>query len=274
MVFRVAALFRYPLKSAAGEQCESLRLDRLGVEGDRRWMVTTPTGSPITQREVPALAFIRTHLSEDGLLLSWKSRETSTVCVKRPGPDAADLNVTIWGDTVSLRLADHEATEWLSDRLGQDARLAFMSDETERSVNPRYGKPDDRTALTDGYPLHLIGSGSMADLNSRLDVPVHVNRFRPNIYVECPEAFAEDQWQRVRIGNCGFRVVKPCPRCSVTTVDPDTANRDKEPLLTLSRYRKRDGGVMFGQNVIHDGPGEIKLGDHVEVVSRRDAPVA
>lgn len=118
MVYRVAALFRYPLKSAADEQCESLRLDRLGVEGDRRWMVTTPTGSPITQREVPALALIRSHRFEDGLLLSWKSRETTTVRVKRPGPDAAGLNVTIWGDTVRLRLADHEATEWISDRLG------------------------------------------------------------------------------------------------------------------------------------------------------------
>ncbi len=272
MVYRVAALFRYPLKSAAGEQCESLRLGRLGVEGDRRWMVTTPTGSPITQREVPALAFIRSHLDKDGLLLSWKSRETTTVRVKRPGPDSAGLNVTIWGDTVTLCLADHEATEWISDRLGQDARLAFMSDEIERPVNPRYGTPEDRTALTDGYPLHLIGSGSMDDLNDRLDIPVRVDRFRPNIYVECPEAFAEDRWEYVRIGNCGFRVVKPCPRCSVTTVDPDTAERNKEPLRTLAHYRKRDGGVMFGQNLIHDGSGEIRLGDRVEVISRRDAP--
>ena len=274
MVCWVAALFRYPLKSAAGEQCESLRLDRLGVDGDRRWMVTTPGGTPITQREVPALAFIRSRVDQDGLLLTWKSREPTTIRVTRPGSDAARLNVTIWGDKVSLRLADREATEWISRHLGRDARLAFMPDETQRPVNPRYARTDDRTALTDGFPLHLIGSGSMADLNNRLDIPVRVDRFRPNIYVECSEAFAEDQWEKVRIGDCGFRVVKPCQRCSVTTVDPDTADRGKEPLRTLSRYRKRDGGVMFGQNLIHDGPGEIRLGDRVEAISRRDAPAA
>ena len=272
MEYRVAALFRYPLKSAAGEQCESLRLDRMGVQWDRRWMVTAPGGSPITQREAPALALIRSRVDPDGLTLAWKSWDRSTVRIPRPTLDAARLKVTIWGDTVSLSLADHGATGWISRHLGREALLAFMPDEVERPVNPRYAITGDRTALTDGYPLHLIGSGSMADLNNRLAVQVRVDRFRPNIYVECSEAYAEDTWEKLRIGDCGFRVVKPCPRCSVTTVDPETGVRGEEPLRTLARYRNRGGGIMFGQNLIHENQGEIRVGDRVEVVSRRDAP--
>ncbi|TFG62337.1 MAG: MOSC domain-containing protein [Gemmatimonadales bacterium] len=274
MDYRVTALFRYPLKSGAGERCESFRLDRFGVQGDRRWMVTSPCGAPITQREVPEMALIRARIEQDGLTLAWKSWDLPTVRLPKPGPDATRLEVTIWGDAVNLPLADDKVTAWISDHLNRDARVAYMPREVERPVNPRYAGTDDRTALTDGYPLHLIGSGSMDDLNSRLAEPVGIERFRPNIFVECSEGFAEDTWERLRIGDCGFRVVRPCPRCSVTTVDPETGHQGKEPLRTLARYRKREGGVMFGQNLVHDGCGEIRVGDRVEVISRRDTPAA
>jgi len=218
------------------------------------------------------MALIRARIDDEGLMLAWKSWELSTVRVPLPALDAARMQITIWGDTVELPLANDKITAWISNHLDRDAHLAFMPNEVERPVNPRYATMDDRTALTDGYPMHLIGSGSMANLNSRLVQPVGVERFRPNIYVECPEEYAEDSWERIRIGECGFRVVKPCPRCSVTTVDPETGDRGKEPLRTLARYRKREGGVMFGQNLVHDDYGEIRLGDHVEVISRRDTP--
>jgi hypothetical protein len=114
----------------------------------------------------------------------------------------------------------------------------------------------------------------MADLNARLEQPIGIDRFRPNIYVEGPPAFDEDTWVEVRIGESLLRVVKPCPRCAVTTVDPSTGERGREPLRTLSAYRKREGGVMFGQNALHEGTGRLTVGDAVVVLSRRDAPAA
>lgn len=268
----MAGLFRYPLKSAAGVSCRQVELDRFGVCDDRRWMMIDPAGAPLTQREAPHLARLRAWNSPEGLHLEWREDGSRTTVV-RPC-DEPRVPITIWEDTVHLPLADEAANAWLGERLGREARLAWMPDDVERPVNPRYAGPGDRTSLTDGYPLHIIGSGSMADLNARLEHPIGVDRFRPNIYIEGPPAFDEDSWAEIRIGESVLRVVKPCPRCAVTTVDPATGERGREPLRTLSAYRKRDGGVMFGQNALHEGTGTLRVGDLVEVLSRRDAPAA
>lgn len=277
---RVGALFRYPLKSAAGERCRVVSLDRFGVRNDRRWMIVDPmAGRPITQREAPDLARLEARETGAGLELDWRgpppsgadALDGSRLRVARPARGDLRLSVSIWGDTVHLPLADEEANAWITATLGREARLAFMPDDVERPVNPRYAGADDRTSLTDGYPLHLVGSGSLDDLNARLEEPVGVERFRPNLLIDGPPAFDEDDWGEIRVGGCELRVVKPCPRCTVTTVDPATGERGPEPLRTLSTYRKRDGGVMFGQNALHRGDGTIRVGDSVEVLSRRAA---
>lgn len=271
--YRVAKLFRYPLKSAGGVYCDEVELDRFGVRDDRRWMIIEPSGRPLTQREHPPLALLRARPTEDGLHVEWRGPGASReIDVQRPARTACRRPVTIWGDTVHLPRADDGANDWLSEAIGREAHFAWMPGDVERPVNPRYAEPGDRTSLTDGYPLHLIGSGSMDDLNARLETPVGVERFRPNLYIEGPPPFDEDSWREVRIGECRVRVVKPCPRCAVTTVDPATGTRGKEPLRTLSDFRQREGGVMFGQNALHDGTGTLRVGDPVEVVSRRDAP--
>ena len=271
---RVAALFRYPLKSAAGTRCPEVELDRFGVRDDRRWMMIEPGGRPITQREVPRLALLRASPTDEGLRVRWTGDHPSEVRALRPNRTAPRLAVHIWGDTVHLPVADDDANDWLSDLLDRDARFAYMPDDVERPVNPRYAAEADRTSLTDGYPLHLVGSGSLADLNGRLDRPVGVERFRPNLLIDGAPPFDEDTWADVRIGACRVRVVKPCPRCAVTTVEPETGIRGKEPLRTLTGYRKQEDGVMFGQNALHDGSGVMRVGDRVEVLSRRGAPVA
>lgn len=243
-------------------------------------MVVDPlAGRPITQREVPDLVRLQARESADGLELSWRGSppgggdalEGSLLHAGRPNRGDLRLPVEIWGDTVHLPVADDEANGWITATLGREARLAYMPEDVERPVNPRYAEPDDRTSLTDGYPLHLIGSGSLEELNSRLEESVGVERFRPNLLIEGPPPFDEDEWGEIRVGECELRVVKPCPRCTVTTVDPATGARGVEPLRTLSTYRKREGGVMFGQNALHGGAGTIRVGDPVEVLSRRAA---
>ncbi len=96
-----------------------------------------------------------------------------------------------------------------------------------------------------------------------------MNRFRPNLVVSGVAAHAEDDWDVARIGQIEFVVAKPCIRCVVTTIDQATAVAGREPLRTLATYRRVDGGVQFGQNVVHGGPGLLRVGDVVEFVTRR-----
>lgn len=93
-------------------------------------------------------------------------------------------------------------------------------------------------------------------------------RFRPNLVIEGSEAFAEDGWKRIRIGDVEFRVVKPCSRCILTTIDPQTGERsaDREPLATLQKYRAQADGAMFGQNLVNDSKGQLQVGMPVEIL--------
>jgi uncharacterized protein YcbX len=161
------------------------------------------------------------------------------------------------------------SARWLSDWLGASVRLVHVDERFKRKLNPEYAVSDeDHTGFADGYPILIISEESLADLNSRLDAshPLPMNRFRPNMVVKGCEPFAEDTWKRIRIGEVEMALVKPCPRCVVTTIDKDSLEKNKEPLKTLSKYRMQEGGAMFGMNVIPLGEGEIKVGMSVEIL--------
>ena len=138
-----------------------------------------------------------------------------------------------------------------------------MPDKTERAVDPLYAGAADRVGFADGFPFLLLSEASLDDLNARLDSPLPVNRFRPNIVVAGCVPYEEDRWRRVRVGGVGFRVVKPCSRCAVSIVDQETGGKGEEPPRTLASYRKVGGKVLFGQNAIPDGSGRLRVGDAV-----------
>ena len=142
-----------------------------------------------------------------------------------------------------------------------------------RQVNPRYAtKEQDQVAFSDGYPFLLVNEASLADLNARMQEPLPVNRFRPNIVVKGTLPYVEDMWRKICIGEVPFHIVKACVRCPVTATDQATAVVGKEPLKTLATYRCAQKGVVFGQNLIHEHEGIIHLGDTVEVVEKAATP--
>ena len=160
-----------------------------------------------------------------------------------------------------------EAAGWFSDWLGTPVRLVHIADGYIRRVNEKYTiSPDDHTGFSDGYPILLASEESLQDLNTHLETPVPMNRFRPNLVVKGCEAFAEDTWKRIRIGEVELAVVKPCARCVVTTIDKETLEKSKEPLKTLGKYRRHELGAIFGQNVIPLNEGRLRLGMNVEVL--------
>ena len=131
-----------------------------------------------------------------------------------------------------------------------------------------YGKDDDQVAFADGYPLLLIGQASLEDLSQKVGRELEMLRFRPNLVIEGSEAYAEDSWKRIRIGDVEFRVVKSCARCILTTIDPQTGERsaDREPLASLQKYRSEADGAVFGQNLVNDGNGRLQVGMPVTIL--------
>lgn len=259
-------IYCYPLKSGAALPLAHASAEPLGLEHDRRWMVVRPDGSFLTGRELPALVRVRAAPGPEGLHLSAPGRPGLLVPV--PAATGPRLDVTVWKDTCSAARASADADQWFSTYLGQQTALVYMDERTQRPVDPRYAAPDDRVSFADGFPLLLISEASLAALNQRLSQPVPMARFRPNLVVGGCEAFAEDGWRRLRIGTVELAVVKPCARCAFTTVDPETARMDpsQEPLRTLSTFRRIDGKVMFGQNVLVRSAGTVRVGDTVEVI--------
>lgn len=272
---RLTGLYLYPLKSAAAVSVDQADVEAIGLAGDRRWMLVDLESRALTQREIPKLALIHADPTVDGGL-ECAAPGMPSLLVDAPGPDATVVRTEILARSAEGRLASPSAARWFSEFLGISCRPLHVSRPLARQVAPPWGRERDRTAFTDGFPFLLIGEGSLVALNQRLESPVPMDRFRPNLVISGTAPFEEDEWQRVRIGQLEFRVVKPCPRCVVTTVNQATGTRDPsgEPLATLASFRKQEGRAMFGMNLIHETAGQLTLGDPVEVISRRDAPAS
>jgi uncharacterized protein YcbX len=262
----LARIFIHPIKSTRSLPLTQARVEPLGLEHDRRWMLVRPDGSFITGRESPSLVRVSAVPTDGGLRLS--APELPELLVQAPPADAPRLEVTIWKDRCSAARAGEAADRWFSQYLGEPAALVYVDTRLDRPVDPQYAGPEDRVGFADGFPLLLLSRSSMEELNRRLPRPITEEHFRPNLVVEGCEPFAEDGWRRLRVGSVELEIVKPCARCVFTTVDPLTGEkaRDGEPLRTLSGFRRKDGKAMFGQNVLVRRPGMIHVGDPIELL--------
>lgn len=250
-----------------------------GLVGDRRWMVVDDTGTMVSARTVPRLFLVTARTPDlDGigpdLLLSADGHGEVAVTA----PTGTPVQYGIHARTGFGVAAGAEADRWLATVLERnDVHLVWCPDPTLRPLNPAHSRPGDATAFADGYPVLLTTTASLDQLNHWLGEvaterneearPLPMTRFRPNIVVDGEEPFAEDGWQVVRIGQVRFRVAKPCDRCVMTTIDPVSLARGKEPIRTLARHRRVDGKTLFGMNLIPDHAGTLRVGDPVEVIA-------
>lgn len=264
----LSGIHLYPVKSCAGLDLNTVKLDRFGPSGDRRWMVVDSDGQFLSQRQVPAMALIRVQPLDDGGLLL-ESGETGCR-VARPGDDARELPATVWSDRVAAADAGNDVAAWLTQVLGRHCRLVYMPDEARRLVDTDYARQGETVGFADGFPLLLISEGSLAELNARLQAAGHpavpMNRFRPNLVVSGCAPFAEDGWKRVAIGDVELEVAKPCARCAIPSIDQSTAQRDPYINRALAAFRRFDRQIMFGQNLLYRHPGKLRTGDPVTVL--------
>ena len=267
----VKAINIYPVKSLDTISLVESQVARRGLKGDRRWILLDSENRMITQREYPELSFCE--LNQIGESFEITTRKGgSNLNEKASLPSSLSsghqIRIKIWDDIVDVTLYEGPANDLMSKFLGSKTRFAYQLDDQIRSTDPRYSRSGDQVSLADGYPILVANQKSLDDLNSRLDIPVEMGRFRPNIVVDGDlEAFEEDHWTHLENDAISWRVVKPCARCSMTTITEE-GTFSKEPLRTLSSYRKIGSKVMFGMNVISDHSGEIKVGDKLNVVRR------
>jgi uncharacterized protein YcbX len=256
----------FPVKGLRGDTQDSAVAEPRGLEGDRRWMVVDTNGRFLSQRELPRMALLSARIEVGGIRLATAGQAPLFV----PVPTQRDAQaVRVWDDTVAALPAGPPASAWLTEALGAACALVFQADAASRPVRPTHAVAGDVVSFADAFPILLGAAESLADLNARLARPVPMLRFRPNLVVEGAPAWAEDGWRRVRIGNAIFRVVKACDRCIVTTIDPDTGDRPdpEEPLRTLKSFRRdARGRVYFGQNLVPERCGLVRVGDAVEVL--------
>ena len=259
----LSALYRYPVKSMRGQSMTASPVSAQGLPFDRSWMVAAPDGHFVSGRLYPQLVLVDALPASEGVTLSAPGRVELFV------PNAAftePIEANVWGNHFPAWQGAVEADAWISDYVGVPLRFLWTGAQTARRLN---ADPDVPLSFADGFPLLLIGQASLDDLSARIGRPLTMSRFRPNLVVSGCDAFAEDGWQRIRIGGVVFRIAKPCERCVFTTVDPETGRKgeDQEPLRTLATYRKTPAGVIFGQNLIAEGSGELALGMELEVLA-------
>lgn len=265
----VSALHVYPIKSCRGVSVDRAEVVRRGLAHDRRWMVVDAGGRFVTQRAQPRMALVDVAIEGDALRL--EAPGMGALLIPLEVERGERRAVEVWGDRCE-GVVHGEASAWFSSFLGIACALVHMPADVERAVEPESARPGDLVSFADGFPFLLTSEASLDDLNGRLVEPVSMIRFRPNIVVRGAPPFAEDGWGPVRIGSLGFVVAKKCVRCTIPTVDPQSGRRGKEPLRTLARYRNEDGEVMFGVNLVHDGAGEVRVGDSVEPLDRTGQP--
>jgi uncharacterized protein len=257
----------YPLKGGRGLDLAESAVEPWGLAGDRRWLLVDEDFRFVSQREQPSLARLVVRYRPDGgLLVSAAGHPPLAVAV----PAAGELlKVSVWSSMVLAAAAGPEADAWFSVYLGQPVRLVYLDDPARRAVDPEFGRDGDVVSFADGYPLLLTSTASLDQLGDWLaadgDQPVPMNRFRPNVVVAGFGPWAEDRWRRVRIGAVSFRVAKPCGRCVVTTTDQFTGVRGRQPLRMLARKRRFGKSLVFGQNIIPEAPGRIRVGDPVGI---------
>ena len=260
----VTELNIYPVKSLRGLTLTAMTLGSMGPEWDRRWMLVDDNGCFITQREENRLCLVGVALEQGQLCLSAPHYLPVSVPVAEGGQLC---EVEVWDDRVVAVDCGDEAARWFADFLQRDCRLVYMPDTCHRQVDTDYGRVGDAVSFADGFPLLLISQASLEDLNQRLSSPVAMARFRPNIVVSGCDAFAEDHWAAVKIGDLDFDVAKPCSRCVIPSINPETAEKNPEAIRQLASYRRKAGNVYFGQNLIHREQGVISLGDRLTVVN-------
>lgn len=258
----LSEIYIYPIKSLGGISVDSAFAEARGLKFDRRFLLVDENAMFMTQRDFPQLALLKLSFTEKGFEVL-NAKDNSRLTIPFESDSNKNISVTIWDDVCKAVKLGNEFDVWFSNAIGKKCSLVYMPEDEKRIVEKKYISDEHIVSFADAYPFLIIGQSSLDDLNSRLEIPIPMNRFRTNFVFTGGNPFEEDNWGDFKIGDVKFKAVKPCARCVITTTNQDTAERSNEPLKTLSTYRKFDNKVMFGMNVVCFNNGNVSVGDKI-----------
>lgn len=274
---KVSEIWIYPIKSCKGIRCTQAVVSKRGFCYDRLFMLVDMNNKFTSQRTFPRMSLIELEMyTKKGYMIA-KAPGQSPCKINLEEPRISEtLVVDVWGDSCEASEVDEDTSKWFSAFLGSRVRLVRMTDVFVRKTDPKYA-PNGQTGFSDGFPFLLVSNESLVDLNRKLDKPITMANFRPNIVVEGGRSFEEDSWKCIIINKLKLNVVKPCSRCQIPTIDPNTGEKDPEGRVSkaLKEFRtgkqiglsnpKWGGDLFFGQNLDHEAYEGILLsvGDSV-----------
>ncbi|MDQ7091002.1 MAG: MOSC domain-containing protein [Methylococcales bacterium] len=256
----LSQLIIYPIKSLAGIHVNHWPVNEKGLRYDRKWMLIDSDNKFLSQRRLPKMALIKTHLVDTTLILSAPEMDAIQLSLKDT-TEGEPVITHIWHDDCLARCVSTELDQWFTTFLKQPCRLVYQPDSVNRIVDLTYATPTDKVNFSDGFPFLILSEASLKSLNEAMQLEVTMARFRPNLVIANCKAYAEDYWREIMIGEINFRLPKPCSRCSVPAINPNNAEITKEPLTTLNRLRKWQHKIFFGQNALHDQQGLLNIND-------------
>ncbi|CAL1545456.1 unnamed protein product [Lymnaea stagnalis] len=284
LVGEVSALYCYPIKSCAGITNNIAFCTKLGIRMsnamDRHFLIIRENGDFITQRQIAKMAHVKTSIKNQELQLEAEGMPELRVPLYPELDEHEIIPCRIWKNNVKAQVCGDDAAAWLSTYLGEEGLrlVVYMPGVTARQSPTTNALSSDQVAFPDESPYHLTTEESLADLNKRIehksDGDITIENFRPNIVVKgTKEPWDEDTWAELKIGkDVRLRVLEPCGRCTLTTVDPDKLEKraDGEPLKTLRSFRLfpevNATAPLFAVYAGLDKGGRIKIGDPVYAV--------
>ena len=262
-------IYIYPIKSCAGIRLKSWQVTEKGLQYDRQWMVVDHNREFLSQRKLPKMALIKTRLIDNSLVLSAPDMEEIAISLSPSNSQTTQVN--LWDDLCHAEWVSAEVDQWLSNFLNLQCQLVYQPEESIRQVDQKFSLPSDQVYFSDGFPFLIISESSLAALNKHMPYPISMTRFRPNLVISGSASYEEDCWREISIGEIEFRLPKPCSRCPVPNIDPETGIPSKETLKTLNQVRRSQNKVYFGQNALHNNTGTLMVNDSVTVLTTGSA---
>lgn len=271
----ITDLWIYPIKSIAGIQLESSKVELRGLQYDRRWVLADMDGQFVHQRDYPEMALLQPSIEGETMTIKHKQKDIAPLSFSMAEPDSEQVSVTVWDDTMPAKPVSDKASQWFSDIIGKPVQLLYMHEGSIRQADQRYAiNESDKVSFADGYPILIISEESLSQLNDLANEHVPMGRFRANVIVKGGEAHIEDRVRKLSVSETAWYGVKPCARCVMTTIDLETAQKGREPLLTLSKYRKVESKILFGENFIPMSECQIEVGQELEIEEWKEPAIA
>ena len=265
---KISELHIYPVKSLGGISLQQAELTEKGLRFDRNWMLLDENGVFMTQRKHPQMALVSTKIENGDLIFHHKKTEevASIPILKNYG---ATLRTKVWSTACEVQKVD-SIGEWFSKIFGFKCHLVFFPKKNIRTKETENGIEQRIASLADKSPVLITNYASLNELNGRLEKEIPMNRFRANIVFSGNNPYEEDQWKAIQINDTIFKTVEICGRCKLINVDHLTGETSKEPLETLSTYRKMDREIKFGMRMSCDVKNDdlpiIKIGEEISVI--------